>query len=204
MTGYTQALVDNNLDFPTFALTCARAFGVCNSLRDEPLDVLPPEKIEEHNYYREQLEKANEKLKLLNAMSKEEALEWSRNEIAHQITNLKKTKEKVLAKDEIGKCRAMVEKVEAWEPPTEDHFSLKNFMLQQLSESIRYASGSTSYYDEGIERLEKANPDKFFQEEIENVVKDLKRYDEEWEKETLRAQESNDWLKNLRDSLKSE
>jgi poly-D-alanine transfer protein DltD len=204
MTGYTQALVDNNLDFPTFALTCARAFGVCISLRDESLDVLPPEKIEENSYYLEQLKKTNEKFRLLNAMSKKEALEWSRNEIARQIANLKKVKEEVLAKDEIGKCRAMVEKVEAWEPPTEEHIGLKTFMLQQLSESIRYASSSTSYYDEGIEKLEKTNPDKFFQEEIEDVAKDLTRYGKEWEKELLRTQESNNWLKSLRDSLKSE
>jgi hypothetical protein len=57
-TGYT-ADIKNGISFKTFAMNCARAFGACVTLRDEPGggDKIP-EAFEASTYHAQQVEKA--------------------------------------------------------------------------------------------------------------------------------------------------
>ena len=51
-TGYTCHIEDGTVTtLRQYALTCARAFGACASMRDEPLTVLPPSKVEPDTRY---------------------------------------------------------------------------------------------------------------------------------------------------------
>jgi hypothetical protein len=60
--------------------------------------------------------------------------------IAEERAQVEQARAKYLAKNQAieERYRAMLTEVEAWEPPTADHVELKQFMLDQLTESIRF------------------------------------------------------------------
>ena len=62
-TGYTHA-IEKGISFETFALTCARAFGACINLRDEPGSTLPTVDniVDDTPYHKESLAEANQRL----------------------------------------------------------------------------------------------------------------------------------------------
>ena len=58
-TGYTDAVGKGEItEFKDYALLCARAFGACVSMRDEPLDAEIPEEFKPNDYHEKSLQKA--------------------------------------------------------------------------------------------------------------------------------------------------
>jgi len=59
----------------------------------------------------------------------------------HPLTTKERIKKN---KDLLIKYQYMLKKANEWQPPTSDHIKLKDFMIQQISESIKH----DCYYDD--------------------------------------------------------
>lgn len=194
-TGYTAAIADG-IDFPTFAMDCARAFGACVTLRDEPGggDRIP-ESFEPDGYYQESIDRVHDKMAELVSMSSAEAdsraeQEW-KDEEAQRI---KRLQEKA---DLRAKYEAMLAEAESWVPPTPEHVRLKQFMIDQINESIRFDC-STSHLDNPAEQLDGRV---WLTEQLKRCERDLQHYQVQNKKEIERASERTAWIQALRNSL---
>lgn len=203
MTGYTSALVEKDMDFPQFAMFCARAMGVCITMRDDPLDAPIPDEFQPEPYHKESLEKALDEYEKLNAMTQAEKIECGTRMRDAAVLETQERKKKHLGEKEgnITKLRDTLAEVESWQPPTPDHTQFKTFMAQQLTDSIKHESGYGEYYDKDIEKTQNMTPLQFWQAELDQANEDIKYHGQKWEEEVKRTKERNLWIKNLRDSL---
>lgn len=137
-TASTAGVEDGTItEFRDFALLCARAMGACIILRDEPFDVVPtPENVTDSSTYHERsLFHSEERLRWLESLDEgaveEEAAAWNEAE-QHRVQRMnERWKRERLAH------ASMLEKVRAWNPPTDDHLPFKRFMVEQLEMSMR-------------------------------------------------------------------
>ena len=196
-TPYTSFVADNeNFTFPEFAMLCAREFGALASMRDEPLDAPVPERFEPDDFYRKQYEAAKAEYDdfIANPPTEEE-LSRSYDEY---VASEKERYASVIADKRLRRERynRMLTKVLKWQPPTPDHEGLRRFMIQQLQGSIEF---DCTEYDLALPEREAyielyKDPARF------RGVMNLKL--DAWRQELKRNQERNQWLKELRDSLK--
>lgn len=194
-TDYTSDIRDG-ISFKTFALNCARAFGACIEIRDEPGGGEKiPESFEASDYHLKKATEARNELQVLDNMTPAETE-------GEAIAAWQKAEDHRLAKlEEIKNLRAIYEamlaKVIAWTPPTADHFGLRAFMIEQIEVSIG-CDCRTSYYTAphkqmtGNEWLEKRR----------GQLRDEVSYSErEYANEVRRAAERTAWVQALRASL---
>lgn len=195
-TGYTHDVQSGEItEFRDFALSCARAFGALVTMRDAPDSAPIPDNLEPNTKYHDD--------------------EIARNEaILAEITGLSDAKCDARARKQFDKelkCHnerqqerrqhkmryeTMLKKVNKWSAPA-DHMKLKEFMKQQLTESINY--DCSDYYDSTPVRL---TGEEWRREQLENAASSLEYHRDEREKEIKRTDANNKWLRQLRDSLK--
>lgn len=195
-TGYTADVAEGKVtEFRDFAFQCARAFGALIDMRDDPKDAPIPEKVEAHSSYHEtQIAKAKARLDVLRAMSPKQvalaaAAAWADARAYH---------EKEAAQSAVTRERynAMLTKVEAWEPPSPDHVEMKNFMRQQLRESIDFDTRYTA-----PPRSESYDPKRWLTTEVERQERSIAYHHKALGEELERTANRNAWLKALRESL---
>lgn len=149
-TGYTAKIADG-IDFRTYAMDCARAFGACVTMRDDPGggDMIP-EKFEPSDWHAERLKEAHAERSRLAALSSTEvdaaaALAWEEAE-EHRLKRLAE-------KSELrSKYEAMLAEVNRWKPPTDEHAQFRDFMRDQITQSIDFDCGG-SYGEEPEPKL---------------------------------------------------
>ncbi len=144
-TGYTAPVADGKItEFADFALTCARGFGALVLLRDsdQSLEATKRYIAEEAylagdgGYYARELESQKERVFRLRTLSDADALAEAiaeREEV--RADNERSERERAETED---RYQAMLAKVAAWEPPTDDHWSFKEYMEEQLADSIKF------------------------------------------------------------------
>lgn len=195
-TGYTAPIADG-ISFRRFALSCARAFGACIEMRDDPAGPFeePPAK-EGPSYHAKSLAEARAKLRQLNAMTSEQvedAAQKSHEEkvAAHEAERARRIKLR-------GQYEAMLAQVDAWVPPTKQHEPAKEFMRKQIEESIAF--------DCELWREEPAalTPDAWLEKEIEAAEWSLEYHAKEAEKERERNESRRAWRDAFRASLPPE
>jgi hypothetical protein len=192
-TGYTEILErDPNTSFRTFALRCTRAMGVCMMQRDEPLDVPPPDKLDPCSGYRESLDKAMAAARELEEMTVATATRRAKEQHERNVQANKEFLEEHAR--EMRVYGAMLEKVEAWEPPTPAHEGLKKFMREQLT--ISMPRGEPYQCDEtlltGEQWLDRAR---------KKAAADVQWHAEKCRLAVKDAEEGTAWLEALRASL---
>jgi hypothetical protein len=196
-SGYTAIIGEkDNVKFQEFALLCARAFGATILMRDDSLDVPIPEEFQPTDYHSKQLKKANwelDKVKQMTDAQIKRAILKEFNEEVARITGYIE-KDRILAE----KYGRMICDVQAWKPPTDEHKEMKNFMLQQLHESLKFDCGLYSETD-----IPKTMPsiDEWRKKKIEKIARDITYHTEENQKEIERTNKRNLWIKQLRESL---
>ena len=135
-SGYTADLYEGKKDvtFEKFVLTCARAF--MSSMRDEPLGAdIPDPKIEVESYIKDNITTAKKDVAKYAKMTVAEAGKQMKKNSDENKAFIKKAK--LEARDIFMRYHTMLTKVEHWNPP-KDLESLKKFMQDQLSESIKF------------------------------------------------------------------
>ncbi|WP_022886396.1 hypothetical protein [Glaciibacter superstes] len=194
-TGYTSDLYEGKeQSFEEFALQCARAFGALIEMRDEAPGASIPDEFAPSDHHRRGLDEAKAKLADLSALRDDD---WALCEVASRQN---RTAEYAAAVERAAAMRAryeaMLVQVEAWEPPTQEHQGLRDFMLQQLRESIKFDC-STRYLTEP----EVQSVDEFRAQELAAAQWSVDYHAEGWAKEQERAASRTAWVRALRASL---
>jgi hypothetical protein len=92
----------------------------------------------------------------------------------------------------------MVAQIEEWEPPTGEHVRLKEFMLQQVRDSMP----TTDYYDDQIAIVQAKDAEELVAERFATLQHNIAYHDQHYAEEVERAKQRTDWVRQLRDSLK--
>lgn len=143
-TGYTAPVQKGEVtDLADFALTVARGWGALIMLRDSDQSLEATKRLiaegaylQHSDYHERELASARARLDELEAMTDEEALAAARAEADRVAASNREYEER--AATERARYEAMLLKVEAWEPPTAEHVTFKEYMLAQLRESINF------------------------------------------------------------------
>ncbi len=194
-TGYTHDVQTGKVtDFNEFALGCAKAFGACITMRDEPSDKPIPDEFDvDTEFYDERIAAALEGVDSISSMSDEDCEKEAFTDFQQNVTDFeKRAKEN---ENERLRYKRMLAEVRAWTPPTEDHDSLKSFMEKQLLESIDWDCGHNGKYP--TRETGKEWRDREFAAAERTLEISTKSRDEEIERVGTR----NQWIKDLRDSL---
>ena len=181
--------------FEEFVMQCARAFGPCISMRDDPLDKPIPDKLPE-SYYERAYREAKEELTKLDAMDSEARLKEGKRLQRWHINYSKKAAERSKAEDE--RLRQMQEEIKTWEPPTKDHKALQDFMLQQISISF---NNNGAYHASELARYKSKSPMEFFEESYEMVKARVTRGESEAREAAKNRRNAEKWLRDLRRSV---
>ncbi|MFA5299265.1 MAG: hypothetical protein WC389_13835 [Lutibacter sp.] len=196
-TGYTE-YVGKGISFENFTMICARAFGALVEMRDYSLDATIPDEFKPSTYHIGQKGEAKQRLAYLRNLTLADAERLANEEFEKESARIKQS-----IKDNtelLRKYNDMILKVEAWQPPTPDHVGLKDFMLQQLRESIRFDNMCDYYSDNPPIKL---SGKEWLDREKQRARKDFIYHNDEQIKENNRTNDRNKWIKDLRDSLKN-
>ncbi len=194
-TGYTHGVQEGTVTtFPEFAMTCARAMGALIMMRDDPLDA-PIKDFEPSDYHVVNEQKELARLAQLERFTTEEISAAHADE-CQKAAQLQADSDKRRALEK-SRYKAMLEKVNAWMPPTPDFANFKTFMVEQLTESIRWDCGEGYVYP-------KPNPNiaAWHAEQMQECERRAEYHSDEHEKEVKRTDERNAWVRTLRESLK--
>lgn len=194
-TGYTHGVREGNVTtLRAFALCCARAVSANVMMKDDDMDA-PIREYEPPSYYRAQLKEAREELQEVECMTIEQATQLSLEEYekaCEVLMAITKSRE-----EDRKRYAAMLDKVQAWTPPTVEHEGFKKFMIEQLAESISHDCTVYAYPPPKLK-----SPAEYRDEKLAMVKRSVKNYEEEWEREQQEARKSNEWNRALFDSLK--
>lgn len=202
-TGYTAGIEDGKITTgKEFLKLCTRAFGIAMDLRDEPLSTPTPTKFEPNTYYKDKFEEAKTELEKCRKMSFEEAKTKMIKSHTDRVRIYKSIAERYTENN--NKYAKVRTEVEAWIPPTLEHYNLKKFALEQIDmciekqeyidECLQKSNEELDVSDEAVER--------FISQEFESCYENLKRKKECWEEEQARAASKNAWMENFLNSLK--
>ena len=195
-TGYTCDVAEGKITtLNDFAMLCARAFGVCIDMRDASLDTPIPERFEPNtDHHDKRITELSERLSTLQNMTDDE-LEADCRE-AHE-KSLTRRREYLEEKGRTRECyERMLDQVKSWKVPEELN-ELRGFMIEQLSESIRFDCGG-DYVPDIVPMMSAA----LWREiQMASIGKDLSRWRENRIEEIQRVEKRNVYLKLLRASL---
>ena len=193
-TGYTAGVVDGTVtELRDFAMICARALGVCITMRDDPAGTPIPERFEPSPYHAEKIAELNKKRDALLALTPEEADAEAAKARADYDLRLKEAEQK--HKDQRARYTAMIAKVAPWEGAPE---GIKEFMLSQLNESMEFDCGRPfrMYEDPPA-----ASGKDWLTDKLATVNRELAYHLRKDAEENVRVRERNEWLRQLRASL---
>jgi len=195
-TGYTDGVSRGEItDFKVYALRCARAFGACIMLRDEPVTDEIPE-FEPSDYNQKRLDEAQKQLAEFDAMTVADKLAMFERE---SIERIKAAKEGIERKrEQLGRYNAMLEKAKAFKAPTPDHSEYAKFLVSQLEESIRFDGGG-DYYEKQLEETQTF--DDWCVSKKRSLLHDIKHHQKGMKEEIKKTEKRNKWVHDLKASL---
>lgn len=191
-TGYTAAIKDG-ISFEQFALSCARAFGACITMRDEPSDAPIPDEFQPSTWNAERLAKSLAELDAVESMTDADCLAAAESEYAAAMA---RHEERMRENESLDLAyRSMLSDVLSWSPPSPDHEGLKAFMIEQIEESIKFDCG---YSPEAPRRL--TGP-QWRSAAISRLGRDISYHSKADAEEVERTAGRNRWVRQLRESL---
>ncbi|MCP1540109.1 hypothetical protein [Methylorubrum extorquens] len=194
-SGYTAPVQDGEItEFTDFAWSCARAMGALIMMRDLPSSAPIPERFEPStDYHDRQIEDAKARLTELANMTLDELQQATHAD----CVEAKKSHDGYEAKkaEQRQRYEAMLNKVQAWQPPTSEHVGFKDFMVQQLTSSIEWDCTPRET------EVKELSPSKWLKGEIESAQWNLDYHTKARCEEIERTEARNRWLAELRASL---
>jgi hypothetical protein len=201
-TGYTAGIIDGDIKtFKEYATLCMRAFGGTIHMRDESLDTEYKPRIAS-DYHKTNYEELEIKLNNFKKITPSEYVNEYKTNINNSIKSYKGFIDN--AKENEKRLKNMLVSALKYTPPTNEHIGIRDFMVNQLQETIKF-DGNYEYYEEKIEELQKdllnIDAEKIYQEEIDDILKSIDYHKVEYEKELKRVEESNKWVTDFLNSL---
>jgi len=192
-TGYTCKVEDGSITtLEQYALTCARAFGACIDMRDDPIDKPIPDNFEPRTKYDdERIAAVQAILNELPGLSAEECDARAKDEFDKAMaSHVEYEKERYVRKIRYSNMKDMVK---AWRVPSTIQ-SLKDFMLEQIDTSTR----GDDWKPEPPVRL---TGEKWREKELAAASRDLASSTKNRNEEIERVSGRNRWLADLRTAL---
>lgn len=198
-TGYTADLYEGRAQtFEEFVLSCAHAFGALVLLRDEGMDSPIPTFEPQTKYDDEAIEKGLARIAEAASWTPEEATAAADADYEERLSSWRAYEAKKEAVR--GRFEAMLQKVEAWKPPTNEHVELKKFMRDQLDQSISF-DGTPTAFSESFGGSEHLTGEQHQANIIQRAEKEVTRARQHRAEEIERTASRNAWVTALRDSL---
>ena len=199
-TGYTDG-IKIDTPFQDFALQCARAFGALIERRDEPANAPIPDEFTPSNYHLEKLEQLIAEQDKARTMTLEQAVAEIERYNADQV----KGGEEVRAKSAATRARyeRMLNLVSNWQPPTAEHQGLQDFMVQQITDSIKWDCHDSDDFVERYYAGFTGTPAQWIAQCQEKAAKDIEYHKKHYAEDCERARSRTAWVKALRESLAS-
>ena len=193
-TGYT-ADIKKDISFEDFVLGCARHFGPCmDRSGGEP-------KLRQNTeiaYYEEKLLENLAYFGYLQSLDDAQQEEFGNEERNKDIARIRS--ELDAAQTLLTKYELMAQKIGAWEPPTPNHVNLKEFMTEQIVESIRCDCDPT-FYTRLLQAAVTKTPLDFYREALAEAEQECRYIENELNDSKVRVKEANDWIIQLYKSL---
>lgn len=210
-TGYTAGILDGKIKtFKQFATTCMRAFGSTIHMRDDSLNEKYKPRVPD-DYYSERLKEAKEELENNKKVSDAEIIKNLKKGLFEEQRQYKKNiEEKLEAKEKLDTILSDVKK---WTPPSKEHTEFKNFMKQQLTDTISHDT-DISYYEELLNEVQakllelqdeakhQEIASEYRKKLIESSEHDIEYYTKAYNEEVERCNDSNKWVTDLIKSIK--
>jgi len=194
-TGYTSGVATGEVtDFTEYALECARAFGACIMLRDEPSGIEIPE-FKPSDYNAKALAKAERDLAEFASMDINSRRALYESETEQRIARANEGISEKRKQRE--RYEAMLEKAKSFRPPTEDHEDYAKFIVSQLEESIRFDC-SGDYYER---ELQPVSFERWQSQKRSGLLRDIEYHEKANREEIERTASRNAWVKALKESL---
>lgn len=191
-TGYTDKIKDG-ISFEEFVWQCTRNFGALITMRDESFDAPIPDRFEPSSFYSDHIAKLQDRLQeilsMTDAQLEAEAVAEYDQHCSYVYSKRKENKE--LSE----KYEAMITKVEAWQPPSNDHVRLKEFMLEQLKESLEFDCLEPR---DDYKRMTGAD---WKIQQVARLQSDIEYYKERQQAEIECTEGRNKWLSRLNSSI---
>lgn len=195
--GYTAA-ISKGMTFQEFALGCARAFGACITMRDEPNDAPIPDEFAPSTYRSDAITTATDELSKVGDMSLKEceakAHSEYENAIAYHNTGVQDAAK--LTKQ----YQAMMLSASNWRAPTADHVELKKFMIDQIAESMSHDCGG-DYHERQLSNLKLINGESWRSQKLAKLHEDIAYHRTKHREEVERCAKRSAWVHALKTSL---
>lgn len=201
-TGYTAGIEDGTITTgKDFLKLCTRAFGIAIDLRDEPLSVSTPTKFVLDTYYKDRVDRARIELELAKNMSFEDAKAEMMKSHAENVAIYKSLAERDIENNK--KYAKVKAEVKAWNPPTEEHYDIKRFALEQINMCIAKQEWIDEYLQKANEKLDNSDEavEKYITEKIECCYENVKRAENNLKEELERVANKNTWMEQFLNSL---
>lgn len=203
-TGYTAGILDGEIkDFKQFAKLCIRNFGATIHMRDEPMDMEYVPRTPS-DYHTKAIAEANKLLSDSQQLPDEEVIGLRKEQLLKDKKYYLEAIEK--AKKNTEKLNVFLKEATEYTPPTDQHNSVKDFMINQINLTID-GDCNTSYYAEKLldieNELSTLNPQTVRLSMLEKAVKDLRYHENEYAQELKRSNESNEWVRRFMESIDS-
>jgi hypothetical protein len=183
--------IATGMNFKEFAIDCGKAFGANIMLRDSPRDTEIPV-YEPSQYNLECLERSEKKLAKFLELSDEDLQKLLDEEYTETVRGIISRNEEsnILRK----KYENILEQVNEFVPPTEEHIHYKEFMQTQLVDSIRF--------DCHISEIpEKSDLNSWKAENLEWIRRDISYHTKGNLEEIGRTNARNKWNSDLFEAL---
>lgn len=195
-TGYTAGVQDGTItELSEYAMACARMFGACITMRDDPPGSEIPE-FYPYPWHDEKLRESQKQLAELQGLSRDECANRSRQE--YEQEKLRRERELAVADQHRRRYEAMLSKVRAFAAPSDDHKELAEFMEKQLIDSIDFDCSSVGKYWEPLEQMD---ADAWKAKQIESLQRNIKYRKRNRDEEIERVRERNQWVQMLRAAI---
>jgi len=201
-TGYTAGIIDGTTKtFKDFAKHCMRAFGATIHMRDDGFNEKYKPKTPD-SYHLEALKKAEALLKKEKNLSDKDIVADRKKELnAERKYCVKRIKEIKITKKRLND---FLVKAKAYQPPTEEHKDVKDFMERQLMSTLEHDS-DTAYYDKKLlsieNELKNINASVIRLTTEQQINEDITYHLAEYKKELDRCADSNKWVDDFINSL---
>jgi hypothetical protein len=190
-TGYT-AEIKKGISFKKFALSCARAFGALSEMRDEPWDAKIPDEIKVDDYHLKIVNSDKKELEKLSKLSRSEIEKACEKVFQQSVKDWNEANKEKL--DLLAKYNLKLAEAKAWTPPTENHKGLKDFMIQQITDSIKWDCDMTP-------KPVKSTVEEYIESKKETLIWGIEYHTEAHAKAVKIAESRTAWIRELKNSL---
>lgn len=195
-TGYTADFQNKDVSFDEFVWTSARAFGAFSHMRDSNSDA----KIEMpvyDDYQDKQLAKALQEVEDLKNMSIKMIEAKMDADHARQVADAKDgiTRHKALR----ARYTKVLNQTQAWNPPSKEHQGLKDFMIQQLTQSIEFDCDEKYYHD--ILERPRSTPNEWLTEQLKHAEWSVTYHTDQLAKYKVSFAKNIKWIQDLQSAV---